>query len=604
MRPVIFFVRLMVCSLLLILGAIASAQAEPAHGIAMYGTPALPPDFVALPYVNPDAPKGGRVVTGNTGGFDSVNPFVQKGTPPWQLRYLTHESLLYRSQDEPFTLYGLLAESVEVPEDRSWVEFTLRPEARFSDGSPVTVEDVIWSLETLGTQGNARYLTFWTQVDAIEQTGPRSLRITFRDPDRELPLIAGLRPILKKAQWQGKTFAEATLEEAPIGTAPYVIESFEASRNVVLKRNRDYWGKYLPIRRGTNNFDEIRIEFYGDTNVLFEAFKAGEISYLREFNAEKWARDYDFPAMQDGRVLQSEFADGTPSGITGFVFNTRRPPFDDIRVRDALIHAFNFEFINETMTGSRQPRITSYFSGSDLGMQPGPAAPAVAALLEPFKDEIPEEALTGYALPVADGSARNRGNLRKAMALLKDAGFTIERGRMMRPDGTPFTFEILLRQGSTEQISIIDLYRDALSRLGIGVKVSTVDDAQYELRQVDFDFDMTHIRRAFSLSPGNEQRLYWGSEAADLPGSRNLMGVKSPAIDGMIDAMLAASDETAFRDAVRALDRLLTTGRYVIPIQRFDKSMIAHDAALHHPERIPIYGDSVYFLPEVWWMDK
>jgi len=570
----------------------------------MYGEPALPPDFVALPYTNPDAPKGGTVVTGNTGGFDSVNPFVQKGTPPWQLRYLTHESLLYRSQDEPFSLYGLLAESVEVPDDRSWVEFTLRPEARFSDGSPVTVEDVIWSLETLGTQGNARYLGFWMRVDSVDQTGPRSLRITFTDPDRELPLIAGLRPILKKAQWEGKNFAEATLEEAPIGSAPYVVESFEASRNVVLKRNADYWGTDLPIRQGTNNFDEIRIEFYGDANVLFEAFKAGELSYLREFNAEKWARDYDFPAIQDGRMVQSEFTDGKPSGITGFVFNTRRPPFDDIRVRDALLHAFNFEFINETMTGGRQPRITSYFSGSDLGMRPGPAEGGVAALLEPYGKSIPEEALSGYALPVGDGSARNRDNIRKAMDLFKDAGFTIENGVMTTPEGAPFTFDILVQQGATEQLSIIDLYRDALSRLGIRGTVSAVDAAQYNLRQTDFDFDMTFIRRAFSLSPGNEQRLYWGSEAADLPGSRNLMGVKSPAIDGMIDAMLAATTEADFRDAVRALDRVLTTGRYVIPIHRFDVSMIAHDARLHHPEKIPVYGDSVNFLPEVWWMDN
>lgn len=604
MRPIFFFAIWAACGLFLIQAAAGPAAAEPSHGIAMYGEPALPPDFVALPYANPEAPKGGTVVTGNTGGFDSVNPFVQKGTPPWQLRYLTHETLLYRSQDEPFTLYGLLAESVEVPEDRSWVEFTLRPEARFSDGSPVTVEDVIWSLETLGTQGNARYLGFWTRVASVERTGPRSLRITFLDSDRELPLIAGLRPILKKAQWEGKNFAEATLEEAPIGSAPYVIESFEASRNVVLKRNSEYWGKDLPIRRGTNNFDEIRIEFYGDANVLFEAFKAGELSYLREFNAEKWARDYDFPAIRDGRMVQSEFTDGKPSGITGFVFNTRRPPFDDIRVRDALLHAFNFEFINETMTGGRQPRITSYFSGSDLGMRPGPAEDSVAALLEPYEKTIPDEALSGYALPVGDGSARNRANLRKAMALFRDAGFTIEDGVMMTPEGTPFGFDILIQQGATEQLSIVDLYRDALSRLGIRATVSAVDAAQYNLRQTDFDFDMTFIRRSFSLSPGNEQRLYWGSEAADLPGSRNLMGVKSPAIDGMIDAMLAATTEDEFLSAVRALDRVLTTGRYVIPIHRFDVSMIAHDARLHHPEKIPVYGDSVHFLPEVWWMDN
>ncbi|OWU84936.1 ABC transporter substrate-binding protein [Oceanicola sp. 22II-s10i] len=567
----------------------------------MYGDPALPPDFVSLPYVNPEAPKGGRVVTGNTGGFDSVNPFIQKGTPPWQLAYLTHETLLYRSQDESFTLYGLLAESVEVPEDRSWVEFTLRPEARFSDGSPVTVEDVIWSFETLGTQGHARYLGFWTRVERIEQTGERSLRITFRDVDRELALLAGLRPILKKDQWAGKDFSDATIGEAPIGSAPYVIESFVPSRNVVLKRNPDYWGRDLPIRQGVANFGEIRIEFYGDAGVLFEGFKGGELSYLREFNAEKWARDYDFPAVQEGRVVKEEFGDGKPSGITGFVMNTRRAPLDDIRVRDALLHAFNFEFINDTMTGGRMPRITSYFSGSDLGMREGPAEGEVKALLEPHADGIPPEALSGYALPVGDGSARNRAGIRTALDLLTEAGFRVENGVMMTPEGAPFVIEVLLQQGATEYASIMDIYVKALERLGIRANIVAVDNAQYNLRQTDFDFDMTFIRRSFSLSPGNEQRLYWGSEAADQRGSRNLMGVKSPAIDTMIDAMLDAKSPEGFTAAVRALDRLLTAGRYVIPIYRYDVARIAHEARLKHPERIPIYGDSVYFLPEVWW---
>ncbi len=603
MRPVYFLASLAVCAIFSGFSGVGPAKAESSHGIAMYGEPALPPDFVALPYVRADAPKGGRLVTGNTGGFNSVNPFVQKGTPPWQLRYLTHESLMYRSQDEPFTLYGLLAESVEVPDDRSWVEFTLRPEARFSDGSPVTVDDVIWSFQTLGTQGNARYLGFWTRVASIEQTGERKVRLTFRDVDRELALIAGLRPILKRAQWSGKNFADATIEEAPIGSAPYVIESFEASRNVVLKRNPDYWGADLPIRRGTGNFDEVRIEFYGDKGVLFEAFKAGELSFLREFNAEKWARDYDFPAVQSGAIVKEEFGNSKPSGITGYVFNTRRKPFDDIRVRDALIHAFNFEYINDVVTRGRQPRITSYFSGSDLGMADGAADGAVRDLLAPFTDEIPAEALTGYVLPKGDGSARNRANIRKAMALFESAGFSVKDGVMTRPDGVPFTFDILLRQGASEYASIADLYVKSLERLGIAVKVLAVDNAQYNLRQSEFDFDVSFVRRSFSLSPGNEQRLYWGSRAADQMGSRNLMGAKSAAIDAMIDAMLGAQGRADFTNAVRALDRLLTAGRYVIPLYSFDVSRIAHDAKMKHPDVIPAYGDSVYFLPEVWWME-
>ena len=372
-------------------------MAEPRHGIAMYGEPDLPPDFVSLPYVNSDAPKGGRLVSGNEGGFDSLNPYVITGNPPWQLRFLISEALMYRSQDEPFTVYGLLAESIETPEDRSWVEFTLREDAAFSDGTPVTVEDVMWSYRTLGSEGNARYRGLWSQIKLMEQTGPRTVRFTFSKIDRELPLLAGLQPILKKAQFDDRSFTSLSLQEAPIGSAPYYVSDFEPARSVTLTRNPDYWGKALPIRQGTNNFDEIRIEFYGDSAVLFEAFKAGELSYLREFNAEKWARDYTFPAVQDGEIVLSEVPSGRPSGITGYVMNTRRAPFDDIRVRDAMIHAFNFEYINETLTGGRQPRITSYFSRSELGMRDGPAEGRVEELLTPFADQIPEGALEGQS---------------------------------------------------------------------------------------------------------------------------------------------------------------------------------------------------------------
>ncbi|EAQ03626.1 ABC transporter, periplasmic substrate-binding protein [Pseudooceanicola batsensis HTCC2597] len=570
----------------------------------MYGDPALPPDFVALPYVNPDAPKGGRLVSGNAGGFDSLNPYVITGNPPWQLRFLISESLMYRSQDEPFTVYGLLAESVEVPEDRSWVEFTLREEARFSDGSPVTVEDVMWSYETLGTEGNARYRGLWTLIEKMEQTGPRSVRFTFNKIDRELPLVTGLRPILKKAQFADRSFTGLSLQEAPIGSAPYHVSAFEPARSVTLTRDPDYWGKDLPIRAGTNNFDEIRIEFYGDNAVLFEAFKGGEISYIREFNAEKWNRDYDFPAVRSGDIVLSEIDSGRPSGITGFVMNTRRPPFDDIRVRDAMLHAFNFEYVNETLTGGRQTRITSYFSHSDLGMREGPAQGRVRELLAPFADTIPEGALEGYALPVSDGTPRNRRNIRKAVALLEEAGWSVDGGVLRNAEGRPFRFSLLLRQGANELQTISDLYVKALERLGIQVNVEVVDNAQYQLRLTDFDFDMTDIRRQFSLSPGNDQRIYWGSDVADTPGSRNLMGVASPAIDATIDAMLASRSGEDFTAATRALDRLLTAGRYVIPIHSYDVGRIAHvDELTYRRDHTPLYGDSVYFLPEVWWME-
>jgi len=567
----------------------------------MYGTPALPHDFVSLPYANPGAPKGGRIVFGNTGGFNSLNPFTQKGTPPWQWRFWGYESLMGRSWDEPFTLYGLLAESVSTAPDRSWVEFTLRPEARFSDGSPVTVEDVIWSYETLGTIGNLRYRGFWQKIDQISASGPRSIRITFSEPDRELALIAGMRPILQKAQWAGRDFAAATLGDIPIGTGAYMVQDYEIGRHVTFTRNPDYWGRDLPFRRGTQNFDEIRIEFYGDATVLFEAFKAGELTALREANAEKWARQYDFPAVQRGDIVKSEIPHQRPSGMTGLVMNTRHAPFDDWRVREAMLLAFNFEYINDTMTGGAQPRITSYYSGSDLAMLPGPATGRVRDLLMPFADNLPPGTLEGYALPVGDGTARNRKNLRRAVTLLKDAGWRVEDGQLRNGKGEAFAFQVLLRKGDGGMQTVIDIYTRALERLGILVSVDTVDDAQYTERLAGFDFDMTSFRRDLSLSPGNEQRLYWGSDGADAPGSRNLMGVSSPTVDAMIDMMLTSEDRTEFTDAVRALDRILTAGRYVIPIWQFDVGRIAHDRRLRFPDHLPIYGDRPGFLPEVWW---
>ncbi|WP_108858482.1 extracellular solute-binding protein [Ruegeria sp. Alg231-54] len=580
------------------------AYAESTHGIAMYGDPALPPDFVSLPYANPDAPKGGKVVFGNTGGYNSLNPFVQKGSSPWQLRFWTHEGLMGRSWDEPFTLYGLLAESVETAPDRSWVEFTLRENAEFSDGTPVTVDDVIWSYETLGTEGHLRYRGLWGKIDSIEQTGPRTVRITFNEPDRELALIAGLRPILQKAQWEGKDFANAGLHDIPVGTGPYIVDSYEAGRYVNLKRNPDYWGTDIPFRKGTMNLDEMRIEFYGDGTVLFEAFKAGELTAVREFNADKWANQYNFPAVQRGDVVKTEIPHGKPSGMTGFVMNTRKAPFADWRVREALTLAFNFEFINDTITGNAQPRISSYFSGSDLAMQPGPASDRVEELLLEFKDDLPPGTLEGYTLPESDGSARNRSNIRAATKLLAEAGWTIQDGVLRNENGNAFTLTVLLQQGDTESETAIEIYTRALERLGIAVNTEQVDSAQFTSRTSALDFDMTYFRRALSLSPGNEQRLYWGSENADTPGTRNLMGVASPAVDGMIDAMLASESHEDFVAATRALDRVLTAGRYVIPIWNFDVGRIAHAKELKQPENLPIYGDGPEYMPQVWWYEQ
>lgn len=584
--------------------AASAPLAEPIHGIAMYGAPQLPPDFVSLPYANPDAPKGGAITLANTGSFDSLNPYIKKGNVPWQLRFLTHESLMGRNRDEPFALYGLLAESIEVPDDRSWVAFTLRPEARFSNGAPVTVEDVIWSYETLGTQGHGRYASLWGQIESIEQTGPRSLKISFNAENRELALLAGMRPVLQKAQWDGLDFANARLADVPIGSGPYMVSDFEAARFVELTRNPDYWGNELNFRQGTFNFDEITIDFYGDGDVVLEAFKAGEVSAIREFNAETWASRYDFPGTESGAVIKTEIKHQKPSGITGFVMNTRRAPFDDWRVREALITAFNFEYINDTLTGGAQPRITSYFSNSPLAMEPGPAKGRVAELLAPFNGKMLPGVMQGYELPASDGTLRNRRGTRRALKLLEEAGWTTQDGKLRNADGTAMAFTILLDQSSTQNRAIADLYVQSLTQLGIDVSVDLVDGAQFTARTASFDFDMTYHRRALSLSPGNEQKFYWGSAAADVNGAPNLMGAKDPAIDAMVTAMLTATTREDSISATRALDRLLIAGRYVVPFWQFTAGRIAHVAQMRHPEVIPIYGDGPDYMPQFWWWEE
>lgn len=580
------------------------ALADPKHGIAMYGEPALPTDFTHLPYANPDAPTGGRIVTGETGGFDSLNPHIRKGSVPWQLRFLAAESLMGRSYDEPFTLYGLLAESIETNEDRTWVEFTLREEAKFSDGSPVTVEDVMWSYETLGTEGHPRYAGFWKQVESMEQTGPRSVKFTFATDNRELALLAGMRPILKKAQWDGTEFDSSGLDVVPISSAPYVIDEVVPGKTVVLKRNPDYWGVDVPYMNGRANLDEIRMEFFGDATAQFEAFKAGVLTSARESNAEKWDREYDFPAIEDGRVVKSVIPHQRPSGITGLVMNTRKPQLADWRVREALILAFNFPYINDAMTGGKQTRITSYFSNSPLAMNEGPATGKVKELLDPFADSLLPGAMDGYALPEGAMNPRNRGDIRKALALLEDAGWTVQDGALKDAAGKPFEMEILLKQGSSENQSIVDIYEQALERLGIAPKITLIDSAQYKERTDSFDFDMTYYRRGLSLSPGNEQKLYWGCDMVETPGSRNWMGMCSEAADTMIDEILTSTSREDFLAATHALDRVLISGRYVVPFYQWNISRIAHAKELKFPETLPIYGDWIGWQPDVWWSEE
>jgi peptide/nickel transport system substrate-binding protein len=577
------------------------ALAEPRHGIAMYGDPALPADFTHLPQANPEAPKGGRITFGEAGSFDSMNPFITKGSAPGAISSLTVETLMGRSYDEPFSLYGLLAESIDTDAARSYVAFTLREGAKFSDGSPVTVDDVLWSFQTLGEQGNPRYATAWKKIASSEVTGPRTVKFTFTEADREMPLLLGLRPILERKQWEGKDFTLSSLEPV-VGSGPYVVDRVEAGAYVTLKRNPDWWGRDLAFNKGLFNFDEIKYEYFADPTVMFEAFKAGEIDTYRESNPAKWASNYDIPPVQSGEVIKAEIPHKRPSGIEGLVFNTRKPMFADWRVREALIQAFNFELINQTLNGGVTPRISSYFSNSELsGDMANPASAAVAALLEPFKADLLPGALEGYSLPVSDGTEANRSGLRKASELLTEAGWTVTDGVLKDAAGVPFAFEILLANGSTDTISATQIFVEALKRLGIEAKITTVDSAQYTERTTNYDFDMTSYIRSLSLSPGNEQTLYWGHEGVEKPGTRNWMGMNSPAAEAMIKTMVSAGNRADFVTATQALDRVLTSGRYVIPFWYSNVSRLAHKKTLHYPDYLPIYGDWLGFLPDVWW---
>ena len=580
-----------------------AAAAAPSHGIAMYGEPALPPDFVALPYANPNAPKGGQLVQGQAGTFDSLNPFILKGTAAVGISAHTVETLLARSIDEPFTLYGLLAESVDTPADRSWVEFTLRPEARFSDGSPVTVADVIWSFETVGTKGHPRYQTAWAKVAGMEQTGERSVRITFNTPDRELPLLMGLRPILKRAQWAGKAFDESSLD-VPIGSGPYVVDKVDPGKSISYRRNPDYWGKDLPINRGLNNFDEIWYDYFGDPSVIFQAFTAGDIMSFRETNAGKWLSSYNFPAVASGDIIKEEIPHKRPSGIAGLVMNTRNPIFADWRVREAMILAFNFEFINQTLNGGTEPRITSYFSNSILGMDHGPASGKVAELLQPFAADLTPGTMEGYDLPVSSlEKATDRGNVRKALKLFEEAGWSVTDGVMRNAEGKPFAFDILLATGAADGEAVVSIYVEALKQMGLQPTVTSVEPSQYTERTNAYQFDMAWYTRALSLSPGNEQTLYWGAKGVTEPGSRNWMGMNSPAAEAIIAKMVDSTAVEDFTTATQALDRILTAGRFVVPIWYSKVSRLAYSKHLHHPQMLPVYGDWPGFMPDVWWYE-
>ncbi|WP_202395896.1 extracellular solute-binding protein [Stappia sediminis] len=575
------------------------------HGIAMHGDPALPEGFESFPYADPNAPKGGRITYGVQGSFDSLNQFVvQGGTSSARgvrdSRYgaLVIESLLTRNNDEPFSLYGLLAESVRLPESREWIEFTLNPDARFSDGKPVTVEDVIFSFDILKEKGRPHFRARYERIRSIEKTGPRSVRFTFENgDDRELPLLLGLSPIFASHTIDRDSFDKSTLVP-PVGSGPYVIESVEPGTQITFRRDPDYWGKDVPAQQGLYNFDEVKVEYYRDENSLQQAFQKGLVSVLPVSDPARWKTGFDFPAAQRGDVVRDAFDLRTPAGMYGFVFNTRRNLFTDKSVRKALAMLFDFEWVNRNLYYGLYRRTAGYFDNSVLSSIGRPANAIERSLLEPFQDQIEPEVMEGEWRPTeADGSGRDRTVLRKAVGLLKQAGYTIRDGVMEDGGGVPLEFEVLVASKDQERLALA--YQRLLKLVGIRTFIRTVDAAQYQQRRQVFDYDMVLNFWPSSLSPGNEQNYRWGSKAASADGSFNFAGVESDAVDAMIAALLAARTQEEFVAAVRAFDRTLVSGHYVVPLFHVPEEWIARWNIYEHPERSSVTGAQL----EAWWSD-
>jgi peptide/nickel transport system substrate-binding protein len=589
------------CGIWLALGAdpglAASSQITSSHAIAMHGQPALAAGFHHMPYANPDAPKGGRLVQGILGTFDSLNPLIVKGLAVQQIRGFVVESLLARGNDEPFTLYGLLAKTIETDDARTYVTFHLDPQARFSDGTAVLAEDVLFSWTLLRDKGRPNHRLYYAKVAKAEAPDPLTVRFDFGGAnDRELPLILGLMPVLPKHAIDVATFEETSMT-APLGSGPYRVSAVKPGASVTLTRNPDYWGRDLPVNRGLWNFDEIRLDFYREANGHFEAFKRGLYDFRVENEPSRWHDGYDFPAAKTGGLIRDQIKTGMPQPSEFLVFNTRRPVFSDVRVRQALTLLFDFEWINRNYFFGLYARSGGFFAGSELSAYTRAADDRERALLKSAAARISPDILDGsYRLPVSDGSGRDRNALRAALNLLSQAGYDLD-GNVLRQRATrtALTFELLVTTRDQERIALA-FARD-LKRAGIEISVRAVDAVQFDQRRLSFDFDMIQNRWDQSLSPGNEQLFYWGQQAADNQGTRNYMGAKDPAIDALIAAMLEARDRADFGSAVRALDRVLMSGCYAIPLYNVQEQWIARWNRIEQPVVTALSG----YLPETWW---
>ena len=575
------------------------------HGLSLFGDVKYPADFKRFDYVNPDAPKGGVARMISIGTFDNFNIAVAgvKGSiaPSAALIY---ETLMTRSQDEIATEYGLLAEAASHPDDFSWVTYRLRNEARWHDAKPVTPEDVIFSIEVL-KKYSPFYASYYRHVAKVEKTGERDIKFTFDTPgNRELPTIVGELLVLPKHYWDGtdsqgrKRDISATTLEMPLGSGPYRIKEFVAGRSVKVERVKDYWGASVPAQVGHNNFDEMRFEFFRDNQVALEAFKADQADWISENSAKQWATAYDFPAVADKRVLKEEFPINDSGRMQAFSFNLRRDQFKDARLRRAFNYAYDFEEMNKQLFFGQYKRINSYFEGTELACSGLPQGQELQ-ILETVRDKVPAEVFTTpYQNPVGGNPEAVRANLRESARLLKEAGCEVRDRKLVDPAGKPVTVEILVQDPSAERIALF--YKPSLERIGVTISVRVVDDAQYQNRLRSFDFDIILDQWGESLSPGNEQREFWGSQMADQPGSRNTIGIKNPAVDMLIDKVIFAKDRADLVASTHALDRVLLWNFYVVPQFTYPFSRYARWDRFSHAE-LPKYARSG--LPALWWYD-
>jgi microcin C transport system substrate-binding protein len=576
---------------------ITAAQAAARYGMSLFGDLKYGPDFKHFDYVNPDAPKGGTMRSSAIGTFDTLNPFVIKGVPAAGIGEI-FDTLTVASEDEPGSEYGLVAETIELAPDRLSVLYTIRKEARFHDGTPMTPEDVVWTFEALRAKGHPMYRSYYGDVTKVEKEGDRGVRFFFKSAEnRELPQIIGEMPVLSKAYWSTRDFEKTTLDP-PLGSGPYKIESLDPGRSITYRRVADYWAADLPVNKGRHNVDVIHYDYYRDATIALEAFKAGQYDVRLENSSKDWATGYDSPALRAGLIKKEQIPNQRPSGMQGFGYNLRRPIFQDARVREALAYAFDFEWSNKELFYGAYQRTRSYFDNSELAATAVPQGEELK-ILEKFRGRVPDAVFTTeYDPPKYDGSGNIRDGLRAALKLLKEAGWSFKGEKLVNDEtGQPFEFEILLDNPQFERIVLP--FAKNLERMGITARVRTVDTAQYEKRMETFDYDMAVVSFGQSLSPGNEQREYWGSRAADEQGSRNLLGIKNKVIDELIEELVRAPDRPSLVAHTRALDRVLQYGYYVIPHYHLSAFRVAFWDKFRRPATSPKYAVGM----ETWWID-